>query len=277
MFATISRSAVIETQQSCLVSQRWKRHLRCAALLASLVLWSGTARADNPGQALTGKFEAAKSALSAGDPVRAEEQYRQTIALGLRQLANLSISEEQLEQATRLLDTAVLLTPQDDTLQVEAAVAWFRRGDPKRATELVQAVLAGHPDNAQAHNLLGLIDLFSDNTDGAIAELKKSVALQEDFETSYFLGIAYLKAKRLSDAAALFDNLQSVMGDSAALHVLYARGYIGAHFPDQAVLELEKAVRLDPKYPRAHGLLGYAYLEKLGEQAYPQARAEFES
>ena len=33
---------------------------------------------------------------------------------------------------------------------------------------------------------------------------------------------------------------------------------------------------MNPKYPRAHGLLGYAFLDQLGEQAYPQAREEFE-
>jgi tetratricopeptide (TPR) repeat protein len=252
------------------------RFLPLALLLASCVPYAPHAAADNPGEALKRQFEAAKSALAAGNLARAENDYYSTIALGLRQLGNLSISEEQFEQATRLFDAAVQFTPADADLQVEAAIAWFRRGDSKKAAALVQAVLANHSDNARAHNVLGRIGLFNGDTDGAIAELTKSVALHDDFETSYFLGIAYLGAKRLSDAAALFD-IQSVMGNSAALHVLFGRAYTGAHFPEQAVAEFQKAVKLDPKYPRAHGLLGYAYLEQLGEQAYPQSRAEFES
>jgi len=232
---------------------------------------------DNPGEALRRRFEAAKSSLAASNFDQAEDGFRQTIALGLRQLGNLSISEEQFEQATRLLDEAVKLTPADADLQVEAGIAWFRKGDPQKATELVQAVLATHPDNGRGHNVLGRINLFKGDTEGSIEELKKAVALQDDFETSYFLGVAYLKAKKVSEASAWFQEVQTKMVDSAALHVLFGRAYTLTHFPEPAMAEFRQAIKLDPKYPRAHGLLGYTYLEQLGEQAYPQARAEFEN
>lgn len=233
--------------------------------------------ADNPGEALRRQFEAAKASLASGNLEQAESDYRQTLALGLRQLGNLSISEEQFEQATRLLDEAVKLTPGDGDLQVEAGIAWFRKGDPQKAAELVQAVIATNPDNERAHNVLGRIKLFKGDTEGSIEELKKAVALQDDFETSYFLGIAYLKAKKVSEAAAWFTEVQSKMVDSAALHVLFGRAYTVTHFPEPAMAEFRKAIKLDPKYPRAHGLLGYSYLEQFGEQAYPQAREEFEN
>lgn len=253
------------------------RHVRVAAVLALAVSLVSAARAaDTPGESLRREFESAKASLASGDLARAEGSYRQAITLGLRQLGNLSISEDQFEQATRLLDQAVQLTPDDADLQVEAGIAWFRKGDPRRATELVQAVLARHPDNGRAHNVLGRINLFKGDSEGSIEELKKAVALQGDFETSYFLGIAYLKAKKVSEASTWFSQVQSTMGDSAALHVLFGRAYTITHFPQPAMEEFRKAIKLDPKYPRAHGLLGYSYLEQFGEQAYPQAREEFE-
>jgi tetratricopeptide (TPR) repeat protein len=233
--------------------------------------------ADNPGETLRRQFEAAKASLGSDNLEQAESDYRQTIALGLRQLGNLAISEEQFEPATRLLDEAVKLTPADASLQVEAGIAWFRRGNAQKAAEMVQAVLATDPDNERAHNVLGRIKLFKGDTEGSIEELKKAVALHDDFETSYFLGIAYLKAKKVSEAAAWFAEVQSRMGDSAALHVLFGRAYTVTHFPEPSIAEFRKAIKLDPKYPRAHGLLGYSYLEQFGEQAYPQARAEFEN
>jgi tetratricopeptide (TPR) repeat protein len=254
------------------------RHRSIALVFVLTVPFVPVLRAtDNPGETLRRHFEAAKASLGSGNLDQAESDYRQTIALGLRQLGNLSISEEQFEQATRLLDEAVKLTPADAGLQVEAGIAWFRRGDPQKAAELVQAVLATNPDNERAHNVLGRIKLFKGDTEGSIEELKKAVALQDDFETSYFLGIAYLKAKKMSEAAAWFTEVQSKMVDSAALHVLFGRAYTVTHFPEPAMAEFRKAIQLDPKYPRAHGLLGYSYLEQFGEQAYPQARAEFEN
>src|SRR5258708_8590038 len=66
------------------------------------------------------------------------------------------------------------------------------------------------------------------------------------------------------------------MGESAALHMLFGRAYLLAKIPLQAIPEFRQAIRLDPKYPRAHGLLGYAYLEHYQEEGYPQAREEFE-
>jgi tetratricopeptide (TPR) repeat protein len=271
MFATPHHSAgfvlPLSSRHACIV----------AAVALTLSIVPTTRASDGPGEALRREFEAAKASLATGNLEQAENGYRQTIALGLRQLGNLSISEEQFEQATHLLDEAVKLTPADADLQVEEGIAWFRKGDPQKATKLVQAVLAVHPDDARAHNVLGRINLFRGDAEGSIEELKKAVALQDDFETSYFLGVAYLKAKKVSEAAAWFSEVQSKMADSAALHVLFGRAYTVTHFPEPAMAEFRKAIKLDPKYPRAHGFLGYSYLEQLGEQAYPQARQEFEN
>ena len=252
-----------------------RKLLECFSLAAVLLVSPARAN-DDPANQLKKEFESAKAALAADDLTAAEIRYRHTITIGLRQLGNLAISEGQFEQATELLDSAVALAPDDPGLRLEAAIAWFRRGNDDQATQLVNAVLADFPKNARAHNILGRIDLSKGETDGAIAELRQAIALEDDFETSYFLGIAYLKAKRLPEATAWFGQVESSMGNSAALHVLFGRAYIITHFPQAAIGEFEKAIKLDAKYPRAHGLLGYANLEMYGEEAYPRARAEFE-
>ena len=234
------------------------------------------AAADNPGEALKRQFDSAKSALAAGNLARAQDDYHLTIALGLRQLGNLSMSEQQFDQAATLLDEAIKFSPEDPALHLEGGIAWFRKGDTNKAAEMIQSVLRAHPDNARAHNALGRLFLFNGDVDASIAELQKAVALQDDFETAYFLGIAFLRAKRVAEAAELFGKLQASMGDSAALYVLFGRAYTITHFPEQAVAEFRNAVKLDPKYPRAHALLGYATLEFYGESSYPQARKLFE-
>lgn len=246
---------------------------------AAFFLFSAVARAtpaDNPGEALQRQFASAKSALAAGNLARAQDDYQLTIALGLRQLANLSLSEQQFDQATALLDAAVTLSPQDLALQVEDGIAWFRKGDTRKASEIIQSVLRGDPGNARAHNALGRLYLFTGDLDASIAELQKAVSLQDDFETAYFLGIAFLRAKKTAEASDLFGKLQASVGNSAALHVLFGRAYTVTHFPEQAVAEFRTAVSLDPRYPRAHALLGYATLEFYGESSYPQARKLFE-
>jgi tetratricopeptide (TPR) repeat protein len=245
-------------------------------LVFSALLASTTRPADDPAILLKRDFESAKSALASGDLPEAEHHYDQTIALGLRQIANLSISESRFDEATRELDEALKFSPANPDIAVDAAIAWFRAGDVKKARQLAQSIVAENPRHGRALDVLGRIELYRGDFPAAIHDLQASLAMDDNFETSYFLGLAYLKAKRFSDAQEWFQHLQEAMGDSAALHVLIGRAYSIAHFPEPAVAEFRKAIQLDPKYPRAHALLGYSILEFRGEDAYPQARMEFE-
>jgi tetratricopeptide (TPR) repeat protein len=251
--------------------------LRTALLLIFSAFVAATLHpADDPGALLKRSFESAKSALAAGDLSEAERDYNQTIALGLRQLGNLSVNEARFDEAARELEEALKFAPGDPDITVDAAIASFRAGDVKKARQLAKFVVAGNPRHARAQNVLGRIELYRGDFDAAIRDLQASVALDEDFETSYFLGIAYLKAKRLTEAQKWFQHLQTTVENSAALHVLIGRAYSMGHFPESAVAEFRRAIELDPKYPRAHALLGYSILEFRGEEAYPQARLEFE-
>ena len=254
------------------------RALRVALFDAALLVFFlplGFA-ADGPGEALKRQFDAAKSSLAANDLPQAESRYKETVALGLRQLGSLSISEGQFEPATRYLEEALKFQPDDFQLQLNAAIAWFRQGDEQKALQLINTALASRPNDAQAHNTMGRIFLLQGDIPRAIEELKTAVSLKYDLETAYFLGTAYLKARKMSEANELFAKIESNAEDSAALHVLLGRAYTISNLPEPAIAEFRKAIKLDPNYPREHGFLGYAYLDHLGEQAYPQARAEFE-
>jgi tetratricopeptide (TPR) repeat protein len=251
-----------------------------AAIIAALALAAlfplPTHAADDPAKILQAKFEAAKSSLAAGDLASAENRYIDTIVLGLRQLSQLSLSVAQADQAAAYLDSALKLKPGDLEAQVDAAGVWFRKGEVGKAKALLKSVVAREPGHARARGLLGRLYVFEGDSENAVHELKASVDLEDDFETGYFLGIAYLTAKKLPEASAWFRELESRMGESAALHMLFGRAYLVAKIPEQAIPEFRQAIKLDPRYPRAHGFLGYAYLEHYQEEGYPQAREEFE-
>jgi tetratricopeptide (TPR) repeat protein len=262
-------------EQPSSLNSLWKRVL-CGLLLLTGSFLSASRAADNPAKTLQAEFEAAKKSLSAGDFAAAQNHYLDTVVLGLRQLAQLSRSLDETDQATVYLDYALKLKPDDVETQVDEAGTSFRKGDVGKSEALLKSVVASHADNARARGLLGRMYIFEGDSENAIRELKAAEDLEDDFETAYFLGMAYLKAKKLDQAAAWFQQQESTMGDSAALHVLFGRAYLLTKFPQQAISEFRKAIRLDPKYPRAHSLLGYAYLEHFQEEGYPQARAEFE-
>jgi len=266
----VFRRDIFLDQQKCLAS--------ALAIMATVAvsLAAPAQTADDPSKALRSEFEAAKASVGAGQLASAQSHYIDAIVLGLRQIAQLSLSAGQVDQAAVDLNSALSLKPDDIEAQTAAAEVFFRKGDVNQAKTMLKSVVAQHPSNARARGLLGRVYVIEEDADNAIAELKASVDLEDDFETSYFLGIAYLKAHKLEEASAWFQRLETKMGDSAALHVLFGRAYLITKFPQQAIPEFSKAIKLDPKYPRAHGFLGYAYLEYYQEEGYPKAREEFE-
>ena len=84
-------------------------------------------RADQtPAQTLQSRFESAKSSLAAGNLVSAENHYLDAITLGLRQMAQLSISAGQIDRATADLEQALSLRPDDSEIQVALADEFTR-------------------------------------------------------------------------------------------------------------------------------------------------------
>jgi len=258
---------------------KWDSSLKVLLKLAVFaVLAHASAAAEDPAKALQTQFQAAKASLAEGDLASAEAHYIDTVTLGLRQVAHIALSLGEIDQAAGYLESALKLKPADIETQMDAAAVWFRKGEVAKAKALLKSVVTKEPNQARARGLLGRIYVYEGDPVSAIQELKASVDLQNDadFETGYFLGIAYLTARKLPEASAWFQHLQSTMGESAALHMLFGRAYLVAKIPQQAIPEFRQAIKLDPKYPRAHGFLGYAYLEHFQEEGYPQAREEFE-
>src|SRR5215471_11429607 len=96
---------------------------------------------DDPAKALQTQFEAAKASLSAGDLVSAENHYLDTITLGLRQLAQISLSLGETDQSASYLDSALKLKPGDVETQLDAAGVWFRKGEVGKARALLKSVV----------------------------------------------------------------------------------------------------------------------------------------
>src|SRR5439155_26711559 len=114
----------------------------CASLAVVAALVVSFPRASqatsDPAKSLAAEFDAAKASLAAGDLASAENHYIDAIALGLRQLAQLSLSLGQTDQAADYLESALKLKPGDVETQVAAAGIWFRKGDVGKAKTLLE-------------------------------------------------------------------------------------------------------------------------------------------
>src|SRR5437763_6839713 len=87
----------------------------------------------------------------------------------------------------------------------------------------------------------------------AIPWLEKLPALNE---ANYMLGCAYLQVAQQGQSEAAFARLFGLKPESAAGHLLAGQMMLKKEYADQAVLEVTKALALDPQLPEAHFLLG---------------------
>jgi tetratricopeptide (TPR) repeat protein len=109
----------------------------------------------------------------------------------------------------------------------------------------------------------------------AADSLQRSIAIRDDLEAAYSLGICWLGVHDKDKAAAVFQKMDEEAANRSAMHVLMARAYRDGGYLDDAVRELKFALQLDPKTSHAHYLLGLVYLLQEEWAPKPKIREQF--
>jgi len=92
-------------------------------------------------------------------------------------------------------------------------------------------------------------------------------------EPPYFYGDLMQQHGRYDDAIRFLERAISIRTDYVPARVALARALIGLKKWEQAIKELDEAVRLDPRHPQPHLLLSQIYF-RLGDEE--RARKEKE-
>jgi len=142
------------------------------------------------------------------------------------------------------------------------------RGDESDAV-LDRAIAAGRaalrlrPDDARAHNGLGLALVHKGLLDEAIAELHAALRLRPDFTGAHFnLGNALRDKRRLDEAIAEFRTALRLTPDDAKAHNNLGLALRDKRLLDEAIAEFHEALRLRPDDAKAHLNLGLALRDK---------------
>jgi protein O-GlcNAc transferase len=164
------------------------------------------------------------------------------------------------------------MSPQQVHRTMIAAVAQHQRGQLAEAERAYREVLRHDKRNADAMNLLGLIEHQHKNHQAAIDLIQKATTIRPQPEFFVNLSQAYRGAGRLKECVdtcrravqlgpkipEAWNNLGSALKDS--------------NLPQEAIKAFERAIQLRPNYAVAHNNLGNA----LGQVERPaEAEAEF--
>jgi hypothetical protein len=173
------------------------------------------------------------------------------------QSARLARREYRLDDAERLLDSALKLAPRSSAARTARADFALAVLDVRFADSVYRAVLAN--DSTSVSAIMGRARVAFLLDSNALAESLTTRALAvnpRSVEALLFRASMERDAQRLADAAADIERALAIDSLSAAAHSsrsndLRARGDLNGSFA-----ELQRALSIEPYFEGAHGLLG---------------------
>jgi tetratricopeptide (TPR) repeat protein len=220
------------------------------------------------------KVAAVQAARDSGDAQAVTQASRALIAVGLRQVAHLRLVEDAFPAAIDLYKRS-LDFEENPATRVDLATTDLRAKKLDDAlTEVGRAILTDATD-ARAWRVQAMIYMDKGQYGPAAESLQRSIALHDDLEAAYSLGICWLAIHEKEKAAAVFRKMDEEAANRGAMHVLMARAYRDGGYLDDAVRELKFALQLDPKTAHAHYLLGLVYLLQEEWAPKPKIREQF--
>jgi tetratricopeptide (TPR) repeat protein len=140
-------------------------------------------------------------------------------------------------------------------------VAYYHANDAAHAIEQLEPLLdrlpPESPERREAVQVLGLAHYLAGHIAQAIPYLEQTRAiLPDDMKLAYALAMAYAQTRQPAEAREAVARTFQVPPSSASAYLLSGQLMNRLELEDLAEAELKEAIRLDPRLPEAHYLLG---------------------
>jgi protein O-GlcNAc transferase len=217
-------------------------------------------------------FTRALELHQAGDLLGAVENYKAALAItpdradALSNLGAAYVRLGQYDDGIKQYQAALNADPANSTFRLNLALAYYKSARPNEALLHLKRVVASEPGAKNAYLLLADCYLQTGQDQEVIALLKPRGAMfGDDLAYAFLLGTALLHTGQETEGQAYVDRVFGA-GESAEARLLMGIAYLGQQDYPAAKIELERAVKLNPKVPTANSLYGRTLLA-LGEQA----------
>lgn len=234
----------------------------------------------NPAQRdLQRRIDSANAAQASGDPASIANANKRLLALLLRLMGQLRVSEGAYAQAVELYRASVDFDPLPG-IHADFAAALQLSGKQDEAIREAKLALEDSPSDPHLQIMLGRAYLAKRRYAEADKVLTDATRMNPDINTLYLLAVSWLEAgvpDSRKHADLVFAQMKSVAGDSGSLHVLIGRAYRDAGLMPDAVKEFKRAIELDPATPHAHCFLGLASYAMNEWQPTPEAAVDMQA
>lgn len=189
------------------------------------------------------------------------------------------LQQGKLDEAIATLNRLLQNGPTAPGLEAKLGRAYYLKRDFQRAVPHFEAALRQRSDDIESAQLLGLSFGSLGRWQQATEHLER-VSQQlpaGHLDTSYWLGVCYLKTQQWDKSRSAFARMFAVPPEGPKVQLLLAQMMVRQHLREQAILEIRKALSADAPLPLAHFLLGEIYLAKSEPQvAIEELKAELQ-
>ncbi len=170
----------------------------------------------------------------------------------------------RLNQAMGILDQLAAQSPEPAGVERLRGIIFYQREQFPQAIEAFTKAVAQDSSDRESMELHG-VSLFRTGHPGeAIPLLEKAHAAVEraNIDPEYVLGLCYADVARYDDARHAFATQYGFAPDSPEAYLLAGRLFLRREMREQAAVQANKALELNPALPLAHELLGESALAR---------------
>lgn len=170
----------------------------------------------------------------------------------------------RLNQAMAILDQLAAQMPEPAGVERLRGIIFYQREQFAEAIDAFTKAERQDPADRESMEMHG-VSLFRTGHPGdAIPFLEKAHLAVEraNIDPEYVLGLCYADVARYDDARHAFAKQYGFAPDSAEAYLLAGRLFLRREMRDQAAVQANKALALNPSLPLAHELLGESALAK---------------
>lgn len=137
---------------------------------------------------------------------------------------------------------------------------------PELAADAARKAISLQHGLPLAHFLVGEVDLFKSDLEGALSEFEQERAINPGFPPVYDrLGDTYLRSGKFQEAQTALMKAISLDTSSTGPFILMGKVFLRRDDPQAAAMYLQHAEKMDPSNYMTHTLLGQAY-RRLGKE-----------
>jgi arabinofuranosyltransferase len=168
----------------------------------------------------------------------------------------------RLDEAIAQYRVALDIAPDDAKAHNDLGLLLFGRGQIDEAMAEYRKALEIKPDFAQAHNNLGLVLAGCGQSDEAIAEYQKALRIKPKFAAAqYNLGNVLLGRGQFDEAVAHYRQALMIEPDDTNTRSNLGAALHSSGKLDEAIAEYRKALEIKPDFAGAHYNLGNALFQ----------------